>query len=164
MKSSAALFCTLLAAASLPVLAQQAVVAKDSPLRAEASATAPVVANIKQGTSGEVTAKSGAFVNLKAPDGAGWLFSFNVNFASTGEGSASSSGVLGRTYGSKQVQATSTLGARGFDEEDLQKASFNAEQMQLFEQYGVSKEAASERARTTGLEPTRVEYFTGSAP
>jgi hypothetical protein len=163
MKSSAVLFCALLIAVSLPALAQQAVVAKDSPLRAEANATAPVVANVKQGASGEVTAKSGAFVNLKAPDGAGWLFSFNVNFASTGEGSASS-GALGRTYGSKQVQATSTLGARGFDTEDLEKASFNAEQMQLFEQYGVSKEAASERARTTGLEPARVDYFSGSAP
>ena len=163
MRSIAGLMGAFLAAANLPALAQQAVVAKDSPLRAEASTTAPVVANVKQGTSGEVTGKNGAFINFKVPDGAGWLFSFNVNFASTGEGSASS-GALGRTYGSKQVQATSTLGARGFDTEDIEKASFNAEQMKLFEQYGLSKEAASERARATGLESARVDYFTGSAP
>ena len=55
MRSIAGLMGAFLAAANLPALAQQAVVAKDSPLRAEASTTAPVVANVKQGTSGEVT-------------------------------------------------------------------------------------------------------------
>lgn len=158
--------CAFLAALGLPAVAQQAVVGKDSPLRAEANATAPVVANVKQGTTGEVTAKNGVFYNLKTPDAAGWLFSFNVNFSSAGapgEGGASS-GALGKVYGSKQVQVTSTLGARGFDDEDLQKASFNAEQMQLFDQYGMSRDAAAESARTAGLEPVRVEYLGAKSP
>ena len=61
MKSIVALF---LAAASLPAVAQQAVVAKDSDLRSEGSNSAPVVGKVKQGTSGEVTGKNGVFVNL----------------------------------------------------------------------------------------------------
>lgn len=155
MKSIVALF---LAAASLPAVAQQAVVAKDSDLRSEGSNSAPVVGKVKQGTSGEVTGKNGVFVNLKAPSAAGWLFSFNVNFASVDE-SASSAAGLGRVRGSTQVQVTSTLGARGFDDEDLQKASFNAEQMKLFEQYGMSKEAAAEGARGAGLSSAKIDYL-----
>ena len=155
MKSIAALF---LAAASLSAVAQQATVAKDSDLRSEGSNSAPVVGRVRQGTSGEVTGKNGVFVNLKAPSATGWLFSFNVNFASVDDGTASATG-LGKVRGSTQVQATSTMGARGFDDEDLQKASFNAEQMQLFEQYGTSKEAASDAARGAELSATRVDYF-----
>lgn len=157
MKSIAAL---LLAAASLPAIAQQATVAKDSDLRSEGSNSAPVVGKVKQGTSGEVTGKNGVFVNLKAPGAAGWLFSFNVNFASVDDGTSSTAG-LGRVRGSTQVQSTSTMGARGFDEEDLKKASFNAEQMQLFEQYGTTKEAAAEGARSAGLSAVPVEYLGG---
>jgi hypothetical protein len=155
MKSIAALF---LAAASLSAVAQQATVAKDSDLRSEGSNSAPVVGKVRQGTNGEVTGKNGVFVNLKAPSATGWLFSFNVNFASVDDGTASAAG-LGRVRGSTQVHVTSTMGARGFDDEDLQKASFNAEQMQLFEQYGTSKEAASKAARGTGLSATKVDYF-----
>jgi hypothetical protein len=163
MRPIAALFCAFLAGAGLPALAQQAVVAKDSDLRSEGSNSAPVVGKVKQGTSGEVTGKNGVFVNLKAPDATGWLFSLNLNFASVDEGTASAAG-LGRVRGSTKVQVTSTLGARGFDDEDLQKASFNAEQMQLFEQYGVSKEAASDGARTIGLEAARVDYLGDKSP
>jgi uncharacterized protein YgiM (DUF1202 family) len=155
--------CALLIAVTLPALAQQAAVEKDSDLRAEASPTAAVVGKVKQGTNGEVTAKSGAWVNFKAPDAGGWLFSFNVKFASTGEGAASS-GALGKVYGSSKVQVTSTLGARGFDDEALQNASFNAEQMQLFEQYGVSKDAAADGARTAGLASVRVDYLAAKSP
>lgn len=160
MKSIVALF---LAAASLPAVAQQAVVAKDSDLRSEGSNNAPVVGKVKQGTSGEVTGKNGVFVNLKAPDATGWLFSFNVNFASVDEGASSAAG-LGRVRGSTKVQVTSTLGARGFDDEDLQKASFNAEQMKLFDQYGTSKEAAAEGAQGAGLSASQIEYLGGKQP
>ena len=148
----------LLATASLPAGAQQATVAKDSDLRAEGSNSAPVVGKVRQGTSGEVTGKNGVFVNLKAPSATGWLFSFNVNFASVDDGTASAAG-LGKVRGSTQVQVTGTLGARGFDDEDLQKASFNAEQMRLFEQYRTSKEEASAAARGAGLSATKVDYF-----
>ena len=155
MKPIAALF---LAAASLPAFAQQATVTKDSDLRAEGNNSAPVVGKVTQGTAGEVTGKSGVFVNLKAPSAAGWLFSFNVNFASVDDGTAAAAG-LGRVRGSTQVQVTSTMGARGFDTADIEKASFNAQQMQLFDQYGTSKEAASSAAQGAGLSATKVDYF-----
>ena len=161
---SAALGSILIALiATLPALAQTATVERDSDLRAEARTDAPVTAKVKQGTSGEVTAKSGAWVNIKTPAAAGWLFSFNVRFASAAPGvtaGAGDSAALGRLVGPRQnVNVTATLGARGLDKETLQKAGFSAEQMNLLEQYGASSESAQEAARATGLEATRVEYF-----
>lgn len=66
MRLVSATLCSILTAlvAALPALAQTVTVERDSVLGAEARADAPVTAKVKQGTSGEVTAKSGAWYNL----------------------------------------------------------------------------------------------------
>ncbi len=148
--------------------AQPVTVERDSELRAEARHDAPVVAKLRQGTTGDVTAKSGPWVNLKTSDAAGWLFSFNVRFASAAPGSeagaADSASALGRLVAPRRsVSVTATLGARGLDKEMLRQATFNAEQMKLLDQYAASKESAQAGASATGLEPTRVEYL-GAKP
>ena len=161
--SSALYSVVVMLIAILPAHAQQATVERDSDLRAEARADAPVTAKVKQGTSGEVTAKSGAWVNLKTPDATGWLFSFNVRFASAAPGGGSGAGdasALGRLVGPRQqVSVTATLGTRGLDKEGLRQASFNAEQMKLLDQYAASKDSAQDGARASGLEAVRVEYL-----
>ncbi|MBI4195726.1 MAG: hypothetical protein HY526_11685 [Betaproteobacteria bacterium] len=143
-------------------IAQQVTIERDSELRAEARHDAAVVATVKQGTTGEATAKSGAWVNVKTPDAAGWLFSFNVRFAGTasGQGGASDASALGRLVAPRQqLNVTSTIGIRGIEEEDLKQATFNAGQMKLLDQYAASKEAAQEGAAAAGLEPARVDYL-----
>jgi uncharacterized protein YgiM (DUF1202 family) len=146
-----------------PAAAQQVTVERDSELRAEARPDAAVVAKVKQGTTGEVTAKNGAWLNLKTAEGAGWLFSFNVRFAATGQAVGAAGGdasALGRVFGPRQnVNVTSTIGVRGIDKEDLKQANFNAEQMNLLDTYVSSKDSAASRARSTGLAATRVEYL-----
>lgn len=165
MKLTSAALCSILAVLlmMLPARAQQVTVERDSDLRAEARADAPVTAKVKQGTSGEVTAKSGAWVNVKTPDAAGWLFSFNVRFASAAPGGGAGAGdasALGRLVGPRQqVNVTATLGTRGLDKEGLRQASFNAEQMKLLDQFAASKESAQDGARASGLEPVSVEYL-----
>lgn len=162
-----AVLCVMSGALTAPAVAQPVTIERDSELRAEARYDAPVVAKVKQGTSGEVTAKSGAWVNIKAPEGAGWLFSFNVRFASAAPGGAGGAGdaaALGRLVGPRQqVSVTSTIGVRGIEEEDLRQARFNAEQMKLLDQYAASRESAQDGARAAGLEPVRVEYL-GAKP
>lgn len=159
----------LFAALALPVAAQQVTVERESELRAEARPDAPVVAKVKQGATGEVTAKSGAWLNIKTPDAAGWLFSFNVRFASArpggeGGGAADSAAAVGRLVAPRQqVNVTATIGVRGIEEEDLRQASFNAEQMKLLDHYAASRESAQDGARAAGLEPLRVEYL-GAKP
>lgn len=164
MKLIFAVLCSILAVITiLPARAQQVTVERDSDLRSEARADAPVTAKVKQGTSGEVTAKSGAWVNLKTADAAGWLFSFNVRFASAAPGGGAGAGdasALGRLVGPRQqVNVTATLGTRGLDKEGLRQATFDAEQMKLLDQYAASKESAQDGARARGLEAVRVEYL-----
>lgn len=164
MRSITAVLCAFLAALALPALAQQVVVEKDSDLRGAASHSAPVVGKAAQGTKGEVTDKSGAWVNLKTPDAAGWLFSFNVRYAGAspagGGGGDGGAGLVNRLAGPRtNVSVTSTLGTRGLDKDSLQKGTFNAEQMKLLDGYATSKDAAQEGARTAGLEAARVAYL-----
>jgi uncharacterized protein YgiM (DUF1202 family) len=167
MRPIAKVLCTLVVAVALPIFAQQVVVEKDSDLRGTASHSAPVVGKVKQGTKGEVTDKSGAWVNLKTPDAAGWLFSFNVRYAGTsaaggGGGDGGAGGLVSRLTGPRtNVSVTSTLGTRGIDKDMLRQATFNAEQMKLLDQYAATKEAAQEKAQTAGLEPAKVEYLAG---
>ena len=154
-----ALSVVLLAAA--PAAAQQVTLERDSPLYGEPRIDAAQVAQLKQGATGEVIGKQGAWLNLNTPAGSGWLFSFNVRFQSEGtEGSSGTGAALGRLFGPRRsAVVTSTIGVRGLEEEDLKQASFDAAQMKLLDGYTASKEAAADGARARGLAPEQVEYL-----
>lgn len=156
----------LLAAAS--AAAQQVTLERDGPLYGEPRLDSAQVVQLKQGATGEVVAKQGAWLNLKTSEGSGWLFSFNVRFQSAGEGAGGSSGAgsaLGRLFGPRRtVSVTSTIGVRGLEEEDLKQARFDAAQMELLGRYVASREAAEEGARRAGLAPVRVEYLGAEKP
>jgi hypothetical protein len=146
--------------------AQQVTIERDTPLYAEARTDAKVVTRLKQGSSGEVVGKNGAWLNLKTPEASGWLFSFNVRFASAQSGAQSSSGggdaVVGRLFGPRQqINVTSTMGVRGLEEEDLKQARLDPEQLKLLDQYAASKQDAEGGAQATGLSAVRVDYLDG---
>lgn len=146
-----------------PAAAQQVTLDRDSPLYSEPRLDSSPVAQLKQGSSGEVVGKQGAWVNLKTPAASGWMFSFNVRFqnqkAEAGEGGSA----LGRVFGPRRnVNVTSTIGIRGLDEQDLKQATFNAQQMKLLDDYAASKQAAEDSARATGLAAAQVEYLGAS--
>jgi hypothetical protein len=162
MRSIVKVLCAMLAVAAFPALAQQVVVEKDSDLRGAANASAPVVGKVAKGANGEVTDKNGVWVNLKTPDAAGWLFSFNVRFASAGAsgGGDGGAGAMNRLAGPRtNVNVTSTLGTRGLDKDSLRAGTFNAEQMKLLDGYAASKDVAEDGARKAGLEPATVAYM-----
>lgn len=142
-------------------LAQQVTVARDAELRAAARVDAPVTAKVAQGTVGEVVAKSGAWVQFKGPEASGWLFSFDVRFASArAAGDSGAGSALGRLVGPKRdVSVTSTIGIRGLEEEDLRQAKFDAAQMKILEHYTAAPEDSANRARAAGLEPVKIDYF-----
>lgn len=147
--------------AAVSAAAQPVTVERDTPLYAEARLDSPVVTNLKKGTAGEVVAKNGAWLNFRTPAAAGWLFSFNVRFASTQPAStAGGASALGRLVGPRQnVNITSAMGVRGIGEEDLRQARFDAGQMKLLDRYAVSKADAENSARASGLSAVRVDYF-----
>jgi len=153
--------------AGLPATAaEQVTVERESRVHAEPRHDAPQVAVAKPGTVAEVLGKSGVWLNVKAPDATGWVFSFNVRFtpkasAAAGEPAAGGGGsALGRLFGPRRsVSVTSTIGIRGLEEEDLKQARFDGEQMRQLAEYAASKEAAEERARSSGLAPVKVDYL-----
>ena len=146
---------------TLPAAAQQVTLERDSPLYAEPRLEAAQVTQLKQGATGEVIGKEGAWLNLKTAGGNGWLFSFNVRFQGQKAGSGDGGGsALGRVFGPKQnVNVTAAIGIRGLDEQDLKQASYNDAQMKLLDGYSASKQAAEDGARATGLSPVSVEYL-----
>jgi hypothetical protein len=159
------LSCSLLAAiaagllAAAPAAAQKVKVEQNTPLYSEPRMESSQVAQLQQGTAGEVIGKQGVWLNLKTAAGTGWLFSFSVRFESQGAG-ASGTGSLGRVFAQQRgPQVTSTIGVRGIEKEDLMQATFNAEQMKLLDSYVVSREAAEKGARGGGLSRASVEYL-----
>ena len=143
-----------------PVAAQQVTLERDSVLYAEPRLDASQVAQLKQGASGEVVGKQGAWLNLKTPTDSGWLFSFNVRFqGQKAEGGDGGSGI-GRVFGPRRnVSVTSAMGIRGLDEQDLKQASFSSDQIKLLDDYAASRQAAEDGARATGLAPVKVDYL-----
>lgn len=140
-------------------LAQQVVVERDTPLYAEPALESRPVAQLKQGTPGEVLAKRGAWLNLKTQEASGWLFMFNVRFVERERGAGSGT-ALSRLFAPRQkISVTSTIGIRGLGEEDLRQAKFDAEEMKLLDHYAASKEAAEQQARASGLSAARVDYL-----
>lgn len=144
---------------ALPAVAQQVVLEKDSPLYSEPRLESSQVTQLKQGAAGEVVGKQGAWLNLKTPAGSGWLFSFNVRFQGQKDGGDSGAGI-GRMFGPRRnVNVTASIGVRGLEEQDLKQASFDAAQMKQLDDYAVTRQAAEDGARATGLAPEKVDYL-----
>ena len=143
------------------VAAETVTLERDTQLRAEPSLSAPAGATLKQGARAELIEKRGVWINVKSADASGWLFVFNVRYgerqAGSGQGDAAA---VGRLVSARPVTGvTSTIGVRGLSEEDLQRASFNAAEMQLLDGYAATRESAEQQAGRGNLQPARVEYF-----
>jgi hypothetical protein len=140
---------------------EQAVLERDAALLTEPRNGAPVVAQLKQGTSAEVIARKGAWVNLKTAAGTGWLFSFNVRFQAPGSAAAPASAGARppTTVATQPRRVTATIGIRGLDAEDLKAAHYDEAQMRLLDGYAASKQDAEARASSSGLSASRVDYL-----
>jgi len=104
------------------VFAQQVTISKSSPLLSEPRAGAAVVGQVKEGTTAEVVAKQGAYVQVKSAAGTGWLFAFNVNYGAAGAPAAAAA--------SQSRSTTATIGIRGIDDkENLKNAPFDQKQL-----------------------------------
>jgi len=141
--------------------AESVVIDRDSPLLATPASDAAVVAQLTQGTAGELIARKGAWINLKTAAGTGWVMSFNVRFGGgqAAGGSGSGGGGLPSFLGGRKPTTTATIGIRGLEAEDLRSASVDPRQVQLLDKYAASKQQAEEAAQASGLNAARVDYF-----
>jgi len=148
----------LLCACQFAAAAESVVVAADAPLLAAPSSTAKVVTQLKQGMTGEVLSRKGAWVNLRTAAGTGWVNSFNVRDAAA-PAPAAKSAPGGGIFGTPRSKTTATIGIRGLEAEDLRKANIDPQQVKLLDSYAVSRQDAETAARASGLEPARIEYL-----
>ena len=118
--------------------AQQVTISRDANLHAEPNAGAAVVGQLKQGATGEVTGKQGAWVQVKSAAGTGWTFSFNVNYGSAGPAAAAPT--------PQRRTGTSTIGIRGLEEEDLKAAKFDGKQLDALDSFATGSEGAEPAA------------------
>ena len=142
--------------------AQTVTFTKDAPLRAEPRFDAAPVAQVKQGTSGEASAKQGPWLNIKTASGAGWALTTDINFGTSA--GASSGGSTGSIFGRpRQASTTSTIGIRGFDKETIGNAfggggAVSSAQLALLDGYAVDKDAGQNFASAQGLTAVSVKY------
>lgn len=136
---------------------------KDAPLRSEARFDAKPVAQIKQGTVGDATAKQGPWLNIKTPAASGWALTTDISFGSGG--AASGGGSPGQLFGGgrQQASSTNTIGIRGFDKETIGNAlgdggAVSEAQLARLDGYAVSKEGGQSFASSKGLSATSLSY------
>lgn len=156
-----ALLPVLLATASTLACAEPATVERDSPLYSKPDSNAPVVTTLKRGTTGDATTRQGAFVNLKTSSGTGWVPTFNLRYGSAaGSGGSVDTSTVSRFAAPQQpLKVTSTIGVRGIEKEDLQKAQFDPQQIAQLEKYRASDAAAKASATSSGLRPMEINYL-----
>lgn len=136
---------------------------KDAPLRAEARFDAAPVAQVKKGTTGDASAKQGAWLNIKTPGGSGWALTTDISY---GSGVAASGGgsTLGNIFGrSSSAKTTSTIGIRGFDKETIGNAfgdgaAVNTNQLALLDGFAVDAAGGQSFASAQGLSATQINY------
>lgn len=139
--------------------AESVVVDRESPLLESPSGGAAVVAQLPQGTAGELIGRKGAWLNLKTAAGTGWVMSFNVRFGGGAAASRSSgSSGLGNLLAPKRT-TTATIGIRGLEAEDLKSARVDAQQVRSLDKYAASREEAEQAAQASGLGAVKVDYF-----
>ena len=148
----------LLCVYQLAGAAESVIVAADAPLLEAPNSSAKVVTQLKQGMTGEVLARKGAWVNLRTAGGTGWTNSFNVRDAGAAPAPAAKAGP-GGPFGAPRAKTTATIGIRGLEAEDLRKANVDPQQLNLLDGYAASKQDAESAARASGLSAARVEYL-----
>lgn len=139
--------------------AELIIVERESSLRAEPSLGAATVATVPRGVRGESLGKSGIWVNIKTPEGTGWVFTFNIRFGERTGGGGGGLATAGRMVSRPSSSVVSTIGIRGLSEEDLQKAAFNASEMRRLDAFTVTVDDSARRAQEAGLAAVSVDYL-----
>ncbi len=163
MRTTARLLTPLLAAlSSWPGWASSGILLRDEALRAAASATAPVTAQVAKGASVEVLSRQGGWTQIRVSGRTGWVRMLSVRTTESVQRDVGGelAGVIG--LGSRQAdpsRVVSVAGVRGLTEQDLRNAQFSAQEIERLERYAVSPDEARAFARQGGLAAQRLDYL-----
>jgi hypothetical protein len=112
---------------------------KNDTLRFEPYADAKVVGNFTRGESVQILKKKGAWLQVKAKKGTGWVRLLSVKRGvATGSGNTVSGALAVASGRAGTGQVVSTTGIRGLSEAELKAAKFNESEIKTMESYTVS--------------------------
>jgi hypothetical protein len=141
------------------VLAAPGLALKDEAMLAKPRATSASVGRMAKGSSVEIVAKQGGWLQVKSGKTVGWVRLLSVRAGSGGgdDGLAGVAGVAGAvTQKSDPSRVVAVAGVRGLNEEDLKGAKFNAEEIARLDRYAVSRAQATTFAERSGLKTQNV--------
>lgn len=152
--------------AALPAWSAGGTMIRDDQLRAAASATAAVMAQVPRGAAVEVLARQGGWTQIRVSGRTGWVRMLSVRTTETAQRDVGGelAGVIG--MGTRQAdpgRVVSVAGVRGLSEQDLKAARFNAQELELLDRYAVSRNAAQSFAREGGLAARSIDYLPAPA-
>ena len=139
---------------------------RDDQLRAAASATAAVTAQVPKGASVEVLARQGGWTQIRVGGRTGWVRMLSVRSTASAQRDVGGelAGVIG--MGTRQAdpsRVVSVAGVRGLNEQDLKTARFNAQELERMDRYVVSRSEAQSFAREGGLSARALDYLPAPA-
>ena len=139
---------------------------RDDQLRAAASTTAAVTAQVPRGASVEVLARQGGWVQIRVSGRTGWVRMLSVRSTEAAQRDVGGelAGVIG--MGTRQAdtgRVVSVAGVRGLNEQDLKAARFNAQELERLDRYVVSRAEAQSFAREGGLAARSIDYLPAPA-
>jgi len=148
----------LIAGSLIPILyvgmssaAEKASALKNDSLRTEPYADAKISGSFVRGESLEIIKKQGAWLQVKAKKGSGWVRLLSIKRGVTAS-SNQAAGVLAVASGRAGTgQVVSTTGVRGLSEQELKAAKFNEEEVKTLESYTLSAEKGRAFAKAGNL-------------
>lgn len=137
--------------AGISVAAEKGSALKNDSLRSEPFADAKVTGSFARGENLEIIKKQGAWLQVKAAKGSGWVRLLSVK-RGTATTSNQAAGVLAVASGRAGTgQVVSTTGVRGLSEQELKAAKFNEEEVKTMESYTLSADKGSAFAKAGNL-------------
>ncbi len=154
--------------------AEPALTNRATELLAQAQSDAARLVSLPENSRVEVVKRSGAWSEVKTATGqAGWLRMMHLKSEGNAGGSHAqkpstpkAGGALASLLGSGRTtnNATVTTGVRGLQEEDLQRARPNPEELKKMQKLAVARDAAQAFAQRSKLVPAHVDYLEPVAP
>lgn len=137
--------------AGISVAAEKGSALKNDSLRSEPFADAKVTGSFARGENLEIIKKQGAWLQVKAAKGSGWVRLLSVK-RGTATKSNQAAGVLAVASGRAGTgQVVSTTGVRGLSEQELKAAKFNEEEVKTMESYTLSADKGRAFAKAGSL-------------
>lgn len=130
---------------------------RNESLRSQPSASAPVAAQVGRGTSVDIVARRGGWLQVKTGRTQGWVRLLSVRAGQGGSGGASLSDAVGvATRRADPSRVVSVAGVRGLSEDELRQARFDADELARLDNYAATLSQGRSHANKSGLTSVNV--------